>query len=270
MTLRTRDIRVAPWRQLFTAGVVSATFLAMVCFGRGSTVWQRRDGPFLSRAVLWDATDFTESNLRSFYGKLARQMKGNRGWDVGVFVDRGDLTRETYGKLATEKEYDWWQDLYDKFGHRMLPMAEFFGYKDNAVLRMRDGAGTCSEITLAGRDFLRESVDGSEFEILKIDYHPLPPLTKPSPDDEAMVTIYARASRFPTVTQAREFSRTMQQRLREKRVIVTIRTDSYFLTDVGFPILYRFDEKPTPPSREQYDRSKTMYCFTERPGILCR
>jgi hypothetical protein len=254
---------------IFTLAV-SATLLAAPCLGRGLTVWERRDGPFLSRAVLLDRVDFTEPNLRSFYGELAQQMKGNRGWDVEVFVDRGDLTREIYGKMVTEKGYEWWQELYDKFGRTLLPMAEFFGYGDNAVMRVRDSAGICSEVTLRGHDFLRVHGDGTEFEILKIYYHPLPAHLEPTSGDEAMVSVYVRASRFPTLDEAREFSRTMQQRFRQKRVIVDIRTDSYFITDSTFPILYRFDEKPAPPSREQYERSKTRYCFCDSPGILCR
>jgi hypothetical protein len=201
---------------------------------------------------------------------LAQQVKGNRGWDVEVFVDRGDLTREIYGKMVTEKGYEWWQELYDRFGGSLLPMAEFYGYGDNAVVRMRDSAGICSEVTLRGSNFLRVSGVGTEFEILKIYYWQLPAHLEPTSGDEAMVLIYVRASKVPSVDQARKFSRTMQQRFRQKRVIVEIRTDSYYITDSTFPILYRFDEKPAPPSREEYERSKTRYCFRDSPGILCR
>jgi len=135
--------------------------------GRGATIWERRDGPFFSRAVLWDPVDFSEENLRSFSGELAQEMKGNLAWDVGVFVDRSDLTRELYGKMVTDQGYEWWQKLYIKFGQSLLPMAEFFGYENNIVMRLRDNAGNCSEVTLQGHDFLRVNRDGIEFEILK-------------------------------------------------------------------------------------------------------
>ncbi len=234
------------------------------------TVWERRDGPFLSRAVLWKAADLTTSSLRSFYADLVPQLKGYRGWDVEVFVDRSDLTRELYGKLATEGTYETWEELYVKFGRSVLPMAELYGYEDNAVMRVRDSAGVCSQVTLAGQDFLSMRLDDTMFDILKIYYHPLPPDARPVPGDEAMVSVYARASAFPSVDRAREFSHALQQRFGQKRVVVHIRTDSYFITDGGFPVLYRFDQKPAPPSREQYEHSRTMYCFCEVTGTLCR
>jgi hypothetical protein len=271
MAVRISGNRTVPLggRLLSVAALLTA-LTAMPGLERGSTVWERRDGPFFSRAVLWPPAKFTAPNLRSFYGELAQQMKGYRGWDVEVFVDPGDLTRETHGKMATDEGYEWWQELYDKFGHSLLPMAEFFGHEDNAVMRVRDSAGVCSEVTLAGYDFLQVQADGTTFEILKIYYHPLPPNSKPVPGDEAMISVYVRASRFPSVDQARDLSRTLQQRFRQGRVMLVIRTDSYFITDGAFPILYRFDGKPAPPSLEEYKQSKTMYCFCDRPGILCR
>jgi len=238
--------------------------------GRGATIWERRDGPFFSRAVLWDPVDFSEENLRSFSGELAQEMKGNLAWDVGVFVDRSDLTRELYGKMVTDQGYEWWQKLYIKFGQSLLPMAEFFGYENNIVMRLRDNAGNCSEVTLQGHDFLRVNRDDIEFEILKILYHPLPPNVSSKPGDEAEVTAYVRASQFPSAQQAKEFSRILQKNVRQKRVDVEIRTDTYFIDSSAFPILYRFDQKPAPPSLEEYQRSRTMFCFGENPGIPCR
>ncbi len=261
----------APHRRivLVLVAAISAIPAARPCFAGSSIVWEQRDGPFLSRAVLWEGADFTEPNLRSFYAGFAAEMKPNRAWDVKVFLDRSDLTRELYGKFATDGDYDSWKNLYDKFGRSLLPMAEFLGYGDNAVMRLRDGAGVCSEVVLAGRNFLRMRDDGLVFEILESYYHRLPPNIRPSPGDQAMISVFVRASQFPSVGQARAFSKRLRGYFRQKRVIVAIRTDSYFLLDSGFPILYRFDERPAPPSREQYERVRTMYCFCEHAGILC-
>jgi hypothetical protein len=62
----------------------------------------------------------------------------------------------------------------------------------------------------------------------------------------------------------------MQKRFQLKRIVVALRADAYFLTDDMFPVVYRFDAKPMPPSREQYEQMKTMYCVSDRPGIQCR
>ena len=232
-------------------------------------IWQRTDGPFRGRALVWAPADFTEANLRSFYLRLAPAMKGRRAWLVDVFVDEGDATRELHGKFASEGTYERWLWLYDRFGRHLLPMAKFYGLEDSAVLRLRDAAGVCYEIVLAGTDFLRLNSAGIKFELLEIGYHPLPPSVKPTSGDDAMVSVWVRASQLPNTDQARDVSRLLQDRFLEKRVRVHFRTDSYFITDDSFPIMYRFDQEPNPPDKEGLSRSNSISCFCERPGIRC-
>jgi hypothetical protein len=201
---------------------------------------------------------------------LSRELKGTRAWTVSVFVDKNDATRELYGKAATEKGYDWWLELFEKFGRTPLPMAEILSWQENAVLRLRDSSGTCSERVLSGENFLRSHEAGIEFEILRTSYHPLPPHERPSRGDEAMVTIYVRASSYPRTDQARQYSLLMRKRFQQKQILVLFRTDSFFLAQTAFPIIYRFDSTAKPPSREQYEQSKTMYCFCDDPDVRCR
>jgi hypothetical protein len=236
----------------------------------GRVLWARSDGPFSSRALLWDSKDLKESDLRLLYGTLSAELKGKSAWAVSVFVDEADAARELHGKLGTEVDYDRWFELYTKYGLRLLPMAEIFAFGEDAVLRLRNGAGVSSETVLSGKNLLYVDLDGTEFNILKIYYHPLPPHTESASGDEAMISIYVRASGFPTVAQAQNFSRLMQTRFHQKRIVVAFRTDSYFLTDSSFPIVYRFDSSAVPPSRRQYESSKTLYCFCDRPEIPCR
>jgi hypothetical protein len=81
-------------------------------------------------------------------------------------------------------------------------MAVILGYQENAVLRRRDRSGACSETVLAGDELLRVHVDSVEFEILEAYYRSLSPHTESSHGDEAMISIYVRASSFPSVDQA--------------------------------------------------------------------
>jgi|SRR5271157_1195244 len=262
-----------PWTSAVPLGRLAlvAVLAAGFCGAQDSSLWEWKTGPFYSRGVLWDIKRLAEPNLRSFYQRMSRELEDYRFWTVGVFTDRDDGMREVSGKLkADELGYDWWVGLYNKFGRKVLPAAEVLGYQGNAVLRLRDSSGTCSEIVLAGDNFLRVHLGGLEFEILKTYYAPLPPHVEPSPGDEAMVFTYVRASSFPNTDQAREFSQLVLHRVQEKRVVVLFRTDDFFIDDNRFPIVYRFDPTTPPPSREQYRQSKTMYCFGDRPGILCR
>ena len=259
----TRDTRLIGW------AIISLLAGAFCSTAEDSTLLQGRAGPFYGRVVIWEATKLTEQNLRPYYKQLSVELKAYRAWTVMVFIDKGDATRELYGKLATEETYDWWLGLYNQFGRKLLPMAEILTFEGNAVLRMRDSSGNCSETVLSGENFLRVGVDHIDFEILETYYTGLPPHTASAPGDEAMVWVYVRCSSFPTPDEAREFSLLMRKRFQQKRIIVVMRTDSYFITDGRFPILYRFDQNPTPPSQEQYERSQTMYCFCDRPDIRC-
>lgn len=236
----------------------------------GRILWERIDGPFYSCSILWTVTDLTEANLRLLYRSFSQKLKDKNAWTVDVFVDQADAIREEHGKLKTEGDYDWWLRLYNSFGRKPLPMAELFSYKGNGVLRLRDQTGNSKEIVLTGENSLRIRLQSIDFEILKIYYHPLPPQTEPSYGDDAMVSIYARSSAFPGVEVAREFSRLMQSRFQQKRLMVAFRTDAYFITDGAFPIVYRFDPPGRPPSRRVYEASSTMYCFCDIPDIQCR
>jgi len=149
-------------------------------------------------------------------------------------------------------------------------MAEYYGYGDSAVLRVRDIAGACTETLLAGTNFLHLAADSISYDILQVYYHPLPPIVTASPGDEAMVSVWVRASRLPTERESREVSRVLQTRFQQRRVDVAFRADSYFISDDSFPIVYRFDPQPRPPSKEVFQRSKQVRCFADEPGIRCR
>ena len=242
--------------------------LASVRIAGGSTIWQRTDGPFFSQALLWKPASLTDENLRALYRRLAPAMRPRRAWLVEVFVDAADAQRELHGKLTTEGTYQRWLRLYSAFGRKPLAMAELFGYANNAVLRLRDAAGICSEVVLAGNNFLRIESGGVRFEILHIYYHPLPPDVAPSPGDEAMISVYVRASQPPDLDRAEELSTLLQRRLRQKRVDVSIRTDSFFISDDSFPVVYRFDELSRPPTEREYASSQTVSCMPRITGFL--
>lgn len=248
-----------------------AAMLGLACsLALGRTLSEAKVGPFYSRVVVLGASELTEANIRSLYGTWSRELNESRAWIVDVFIDQRDAEREVSGKMRTDPSYDWWLGLYNRFGRDPLPMAEILSYDGNGILRLRDQSGKCTESILSGENFLRVRRGAIDFEILKIYYRPLPPHTESSLGDEATVSVYARASTFPGPEEARDFSLLMQKRFKQRRIMTVIRTDAYFLTDHAFPVVYRFDQKPVPPGRKQYEQSKTMYCFSDRPGIQCR
>lgn len=250
---------------------VLALLAAPSCMAAASTLWGGKVGPFYGRVILWNAAELNRESLQLYYEQLSQELRGNLAWTVSVFVDQDDATREVSGKLKVENlDYAWWLELYRKFGRNLLAAAEILCYQDNAVLRLRDSTGKVTESVLAGSNFLHVQLDRVQFEILKAYYGPLPPHTSSAPGDEAAVHIYVRASSAPISGEAREFSRLMQERYKQKRVTVLIRTDAFFLTDWVFPIMYRFDAATTPPTREEYEKSKTIYCFCDQPSLPCR
>lgn len=244
--------------------------ISVICHAAGPTVWEKNVGPFFSRGVIWAPSDLTEPNLRSYYQRLSEELKTNLAWTVNVFVDREDASRELHGKLTAEGDYDWWLKLYNEFGRKLLPMAEILSFDGDAVLRLRDAHGACFETVLSGRNFLWVHQGSTDFQILDVHYRSLPPHTQSSPGDEAMIWVYVRSSVFPTVDEGKQLSELMRSRFHQKRIVVAIRTDSYFIADGAFPTVYRFDAEGTPPSRDDYANSRTMYCFCDRPEVRCR
>ncbi|HEY7393178.1 MAG TPA: hypothetical protein VH640_31950, partial [Bryobacteraceae bacterium] len=220
---------------LVALGIIGALPLPSAPAGR--ILWERPNGPSYSRVLLYEPSDLTQPNMRSLYKVLSRELGGKVFWTVSVFTEEGDATREIYGKMTTEVDYDRWLGLYNKYGRNLLPMAQISAYKDNAVLRFRDSKGISTETVLSGNNFLRVHLDNLECEILETYFHDLPPHTKPSQSDEAMVSIYVRTSRYPGTAEARKFSQVMQARIQQKRIIISFRTDSYFLVESGFPII---------------------------------
>ena len=132
-------------------------------------------GSFYMRSVLWRGSDITEPSVRAFYPALSEELKGWRTWNVGVFMDEADAARELGAGKTLEMDYDAWLRRYERFGKALLPMAEIWSSMGNAVARVRNSAGQCSEFVLAGDNFLHADVDGVGFELLKIIYHGVPP-----------------------------------------------------------------------------------------------
>lgn len=238
-----------------------------------SLLWEQATGPFYSRAVLWDATAINEPRLRSYYQRIRGDLTTRHGWTVRVFSDQSDATRELYGKMVAESDYDWWLKLYNQFGRDMLPMAEIAGYGDNAVLRLRDASGKLSEAVLSGRNFLHVTLGGLRFEILKLAFDPPAPVDERGTGNRAVVRVYARFSQVEQATRPgslESFGKYAQGLFGQEQTVVALRRDAFFITDNRFPIVYRFDELSRPPSREEYDRSSTVYCFCDEDGVVCR
>jgi hypothetical protein len=200
---------------------------------------------------------------------MSVELSGKAAWTVQVFTNSTDARLESYAK-NTETDYPQWLELYHQYGRDLLPMAEITAIGKDAVARIRDKAGNCAEIALSGPNFLHATIGNVQFEILKIVYGGLPPNVDPAPGDEAMISMFVRTSRFPEKQMAAQFTKLMQERLRQKRVNVAFREDAFFIDSLWFPILYRFDVAPTPPTFVQYQLSKTIYCFGEETGQGCR
>lgn len=75
-----------------------------------------------------------------------------------------------------------------------------------------------------------------------------------------MVNVYVRASRPPSLDQARDLAALLQARLRQRRLDVAIRTDSFFILDTTFPVVYRFDPFRRPPTEREYNEGPEVYC----------
>lgn len=249
---------------LRTSWLLLAAFcLPGFCQAAPETLWEQHSGPYLTRYMLWAPHDITEANVREYYRNIRSEIGDERAWTVRIFADRDDANRDLYGKLRTEEDYEWWKQLYDRYGRTLAPAAELVGRKGRVSMRIRFATGHCKEVTLEGTSLLHFGDGDYSYELLRVAFRPLPPGQTPVETAGAEITVWIRARRLPNSDRAQLFRARLVDLFGSSRLTVVFRSDAWFLLDGGFPIVYRFDEKPVPPTKEQFQAGPTRYCMPE-------
>jgi hypothetical protein len=220
------------------------------------------------RAVIADSAQFAtiaEDFYRGWESKLSDRARLSVIW---MFSTEAQGTAITWGKGRFHIDYDWWVSAFRWEANRIQPLALAVFSRRGGVLVMRSATGEIHRRVLGGKDPLRVSINGLELEILDLRFPGMAPRNSVGYEkDYAM--IYVRAKKPLTEQSTRLTVATISAETTLTKASVLIRSDSWFIDDPFFPVVYPFEHQLIPPGAEAYSASKTAICRLEGNYIHC-
>jgi hypothetical protein len=133
----------------------------------------------------------------------------------------------------------------------------------DAVLRIRDQAGTVERIILKGNDPLLLKDGPDRWEILHIELARNPSVSL------FRASFYVRVPKEPDIRTGEEVAKALAHRLPGWTMTLHLRSDPWFVTERGFPDYHAFSYQEQPPTAVDYHASRTVSCIIGSPGISC-
>ena len=146
--------------------------------------------------------------------------------------------------------------------------ARILAIGSNALLQQTDGKNVSRRI-LSGSDPTIFRAGSHAYELLELHVAVLPRPLRPRVPNRVRVDCYVKTAVLPTPLDARLVARALQAALGERHVTVTIRTDSWFVEDLSFPLWYPFEPAGRFPSRAEYVARGEIYCDGDAADIRC-
>jgi hypothetical protein len=178
------------------------------------------------------------------------------------FTDEADCARTESGKGASDVSFESWRVLYEKYGRNPLPAADLTVVRDAsdedvAIVRYRSGDEVRQEaMTLDGKEAPNPLLilkGGAKFEVLAL-----------IPDTDGTVSAYVKVSNTTANLEGIGFPiATKLAWMLSSKVEMYLRTDSWFISDSAFPIVFRFEAPSLPPTESEYNASPTLH-FSSR------
>ena len=213
------------------------------------------------RSITVSASSFTEKKvLRLCRTELGRKPRAG----LTQLIIYGDKGGPPLPKPTAQITYDHWRGLYDSAANSPNEIAEMISIGADAVLRMRDANGNINRRLLAGKDPLHIEVQGDQFDVVYLAF------SGSGPYALHRVDAYIRASAKLKAEVGLQLLRVLQSKLQELEVSVSVRNDAWFIHEPTYPFFNPFTEALTPPTAEEYDRTKTLRCGFWSGTASCR
>lgn len=220
------------------------------------------------RAVVADSARFVtmaEEFFREWKPRLSDRARLSVIW---MFTTQEQGTALTWGKGRFHIDYDWWASAFRWEANRIQPAALVVLSSRGGVLIMKSGSGEIHRRVLGGKDPLTVSVDGLESEILDIRFPGMAPRKSVGCEKDYAV-IYVKAKRPLTEQATRITVATISAETTLTNALMLIRSDSWFIDDPYFPVIYPFEPQLIPPTAEAYSASKTAICRVQGDHLHC-
>jgi hypothetical protein len=138
----------------------------------------------------------------------------------------------------------------------------------NALLQQTDGRSVSRRI-LSGNDPKLFRAGGHAYELLDLHVAVLPLPWRPRNLNRVRIVCYLEKAVLHGPVDARLVAETLQAAEGERQVKVTIRTDSWFVEDMPFPLWYPFEPATRSRSHLGYVSRGEIYCDGDAAGMRC-
>lgn len=198
--------------------------------------------------VILPGPEFSTARLRSMSGKWLLGPGGASGAlsIINFFSDPSEAGRYQLGK--TSQSYEEWLGFHAAYGEIRGDVAQLLSIRFGSLLRIRLRDGTIQRIVLAGQDPLRVNVAGKTFEILHVVERP--PARMAWKYASLRTSIFVQSVGPLREQDCRAATELIAARF-ERDVAVHVQTDSWFVWNTSFPVVYYFAPFAGPPGKAE-------------------
>lgn len=176
---------------------------------------------------------------------------------LSIFTDSQDAAMSV---AANRDSYRGWQVYYNKASSRPLRTAQAVAINGDWALRVRKVDGIVETRILSGRDPLRFESGGATFEILVIQPRVGTRFDHCEPGASLSPVVYVETDAALTSQICGNATDRLARLLGTTKLFASFRNDHWFVSFGGFPVVYPFSVKQTPPSEMAYYNSNAVSC----------
>ena len=218
-----------------------------------TVVVDRVNGLVADRAVVISDTEFNKLNVLRLCNKYLDLTVDRRLVKLGVFVDREDALRTTFGLGRSHLDYTTWLRYFNLHKRMSQPFAEMVRIGDGAVVRFRERHGGVERIFLSGHDPLEVQISGSMFEIVRVSVQDVVNRHLP-------VHFFVRGRQGLSPRMATALYNCIKRAIGGTEMSLSLRKDGWFVLESDFPAYDPFETDLRPPDENEYFKRPEVYC----------
>lgn len=231
--------------------IVALVAVYQCLMGQG-ILYSSASGVHFMASILVPKEQFSDQYLRSVAAGYLRRRDFSV---IALFfaVDASEMRHFWNAKMVDNMPYVLWRDAYNLRVEDKWLAADFIGLRGSGLLSIRNANGQVRRIVIGTRDKSGLlSADVPE-RILQVRVTSVPAT------DRKDVTFWIQTNQELGQSTGRRLLSILGD-LPFDEVWVKVRNDPWFISDAAFPVFDIFQPGLTPPTHDEYWRSKTMVC----------
>jgi hypothetical protein len=229
-------------------------------------LWDYAEGEGFRRAAVIGVDYLDLARLEKFYQE--RATAADRVFIIYAFENSLYAHYMLDGQGATDQEFGDWERRFRSVpnpgGLRMMQLVAIG--KDVVIESVSQSRA--SRVMVRGRDPMLFESGGQKCQILEI-YWSRPRVSlRKDRSIRLSVSIDLHVDRLPSTAEAKVITRELQRRLDHVDLEVDMRTDTWFIDDMQFPVWFPFAPDQRPPTFEEYVSKGRVGCIVDESGEI--